>query len=270
MAHAATRIRMVSSGRKSMRIFVQRERGDRQIAVLPDMAALSQEAAGRLFEQAQKAVQSRGRFTVALSGGSTPESTYRLLAREPYRSQVPWHGVHLFWGDERCVAPDETGSNYRLARRAFIEQVPIPPENVHRIRGELAPQAAALAYRREMEEFFCGPVPRFDLVLLGLGHDGHIAALFPGSDALQAVGDMAVAVEAQYEGRPAQRVTLTLPAINAARQALFLVSGEDKAEIVAQVLGSGHGSLPADRVCPTAGELVWLLDEAAASRLAAG
>jgi 6-phosphogluconolactonase len=168
------------------------------------------------------------------------------------------------------VAPGEAGSNYRLARQAFIEQVPIAPEDVHRIRGELAPQAAALAYRREMEEFFCGPVPRFDLVLLGLGHDGHTASLFPGSDALQATSDMAVAVEARYEGRPAQRVTLTLPAINAARQALFLVSGEDKAEIVAQVLGSRRGSLPAERVCPTAGELVWLLDEAAASRLAPG
>ncbi len=253
-----------------MRNVVQREGADWQVVVLPDLATLSQEAAGRLCEQAREAVQSRGRFTVALSGGATPEGTYRLLAQEPYGSQIPWDGVHLFWGDERCVAPDEAGSNYHLARQALIEQVPIPPENVHRIRGELPPQAAALAYRREMEEFFCGPVPRFDLVLLGLGRDGHTASLFPGSDALQATSDMAVAVEADYEGRPARRVTLTLPAINASRQALFLVSGEDKAEIVAGVLGSRRGSLPAGRVSPTAGELVWLLDEAAASRLAPG
>jgi 6-phosphogluconolactonase len=253
-----------------MRIVVQREGVDRQVVVLPDLATLSKEAAGRIVEQAREAVASRGRFTLALSGGSTPEGTYRLLAQEPYRSQVPWDGVHLFWGDERCVAPDDAGSNYRLVRQALTEQVPIAPENVHRIRGELPPQAAARAYRREMEEFFCGPLPRFDLVLLGLGSDGHTASLFPGSDALQATSDMAVAVEAQYAGRPTRRVTLTLPAINAARQALFLVSGEDKAEIVAQVLGHRQGSLPAELVCPTAGELVWLLDEAAASRLAEG
>ena len=253
-----------------MRVVIQTEGADRQVVVLPDLVVLSQEAASRLCEQAREAVLSRGRFTVALSGGATPEGTYRLLAREPYRSQVPWDGVHLFWGDERCVAPDEAGSNYRLVNQILIEQVPIPPENVHRIRGELTPQAATLAYRREMEDFFCGPVPRFDLVLLGLGRDGHTASLFPGSDALQATGDMAITVEADYAGRPAQRVTLTLPAINASRQALFLVSGEDKAEIVAEVLGSRGGSLPAGRVRPTAGELVWLLDEAAAGRLAPG
>lgn len=253
-----------------MHIIAQREGVDRQVAVLPDLAALSEEAARRIIEQAQEAVASRGRFTVALSGGSTPEGAYRLLAQAPYGSQVPWDGVHLFWGDERCVPPDAAGSNYRLAYQTFIANVPIPPENVHRIRGELSPQAAALATRREMEDFFCGPLPRFDLVLLGLGSDGHTASLFPGSDALEATQNMAVAVEAQYEGRPAQRVTLTLPAINGARQVLFLVSGEGKAGIVAQVLGSGGGSLPAERVRPTAGELVWLLDEAAASSLTEG
>jgi 6-phosphogluconolactonase len=253
-----------------MRNIVQREGIDRYVAVLPDLATLSQEAAGRIAEQAREAVASRGRFTVALSGGSTPEGTYRLLAQEPYRSQVPWDGVHLFWSDERCVPPDDAGSNYGLAHQAFIEKVPLPPENVHRIRGELPPQAAAVATRRDMEDFFCGPVPRFDLVLLGLGNDGHTASLFPGSDALEPTHNMAVAVEAQYEGRPAQRVTLTLPAINAARQVLFLVSGEDKAEVVARVLYGGEGSLPAEKVRPTAGELVWLLDEAAASQLAEG
>jgi 6-phosphogluconolactonase len=253
--------------KRKMRIIAQAEGVDRQVAVLPDLAALSEEAARRIIKQARGAVASRGRFTVALSGGSTPEGAYRLLAQVQYGSQVPWDGVHLFWGDERCVPPDEAGSNYRLAYQAFIAEVPIPAENVHRIRGELSPPAAALAARREMEDFFCGPLPRFDLVLLGLGTDGHTASLFPGSDALEVVGDMAVAVEAQYEGRPAQRVTLTLPAINGARQVLFLVSGEDKSGIVAQVLGSGGGSLPAERVRPTAGELVWLLDEAAANSL---
>ncbi|MEJ2207506.1 MAG: 6-phosphogluconolactonase [Anaerolineae bacterium] len=251
-----------------MRVLVQREGIDRQVVVVPDAAALAQEAAGRFFEQARAAVESHGRFSVALSGGSTPEGTYRLLASEPYRDQIPWDRVHLFWGDERCVPPDDPGSNYRLADQVLISRVPIPAGNVHRMPGELAPEAAARAYRRELEEFFCGPVPRLDLVLLGLGSDGHTASLFPGADALEEVTDMVVAVEADYEGRPAQRVTLTLPAINAARQVLFLVSGESKAGIVAQVLGSRTGPLPAERVCPTAGDVTWLLDEAAVSELA--
>lgn len=259
-----------------MRIIVQREGVDRQVVVVSDAATLAQEAAGRIFEQARAAVESRGRFSVALSGGSTSEGTYRLLAREPYRGQIPWARVHLFWGDERNVPPGDAGSNYRMADQVLISQVPIPAGNVHRIPGELPPEAAARAYRRELEDFFCGPVPRLDLVLLGLGSDGHTASLFPGAEALEATTDMVLPVEADYEGRPAQRVTLTLPAINAARQALFLVSGESKAGIVAQVLGNMPGStpgsdtgpLPAERVCPTAGELVWLLDEDAASGLA--
>jgi len=250
-----------------MRVIVQREGVDRQVIVVPDAAALAQEAAGRILEQARAAVESRGRFSLALSGGSTPQDTYRLLAQEPYRDQVPWDKVHLFWGDERCVPPDDPGSNYHLADRLLISRVPIPAENVHRIPGELAPEAAARAYRRELEDFFCGPAPRLDLVLLGLGGDGHTASLFPGAESLEALSDTVLPAEAEYEGRPAQRVTLALPAINAARQILFLVSGEAKAGIVAQVLGSRSGSLPAERVCPTAGELVWLLDEPAASGL---
>ncbi len=253
-----------------MRLLEHIEGMDRQVVVLPDAAALAREAAGRILGQAQQAVLSRGRFSLVLSGGSTPGSLYRLLGDEPRRSQVPWDSVHLFWGDERCVPPDDESSNYWLAWQALISRVPIPPDNVHRIRGELAPKAAARAYRREMEDFFCGPLPRFDLVLLGLGSDGHTASLFPGSGALDAQAEVAVAVEAQYEGRPTQRVTLTLPAINTARQALFLVSGAAKAEIVARVLGSRGGALPAGQVRPAAGELIWLLDEDAASQMAEG
>jgi 6-phosphogluconolactonase len=253
-----------------MRIVVQGEEVDRQVVVLADAAALAHEAAGRILEQAELAVASRGRFSLVLSGGSTPAGAYGLLAEEPYRSQVPWDSVHLFWGDERCVPPEDERSNYWLARQAFISRVPIPPDSVHRIRGELAPKAAAQAYRRELEDFFCGPLPRFDLVLLGLGSDGHTASLFPGSDALDALADVAVAVEAEYEDRPVQRVSLTLPAINAARQALVLVSGAAKAKIVARVLGSRGGALPAEQVSLTAGQLIWLLDEDAASQLSGG
>ncbi len=236
-----------------------------QIVVKPDPNALALEAVERFTDLAAEAVGSRGRVSVALSGGSTPELFYRLLARAPYRGQIPWPHVHLFWGDERCVPPDQPGSNYRMAQEILIAAVPIPPDNVHRMRGELAPDAAAKAYVRELQDYFCGPRARFDLVLLGLGRDGHTASLFPGSAALDETERLAVAVTADYGDRPAQRVTLTPPAINAARHVWFLVTGADKAEIVQQVLEGAGEDLPARRIQPTAGRLTWLLDAGAAS-----
>jgi 6-phosphogluconolactonase len=237
--------------------------------VLQDPAAVAHEAAQRFVHLASEAVASRGRFSVALSGGSTPGSLFRLLAQEPFRNKIPWEEVHLFWGDERCVPPDDPSSNYRLAEETLIARVPIPPDNVHRVLGELEPEAAARAYTKELNQYFCGPHARFDLVLLGLGGDGHTASLFPESTALQETERAAVAVEAHYQDRPAQRVTLTLPTINAARQILFLVTGGAKAEIV-QVVFKGTGmSLPAQRIQPTAGRLAWLLDAEAGSLLGA-
>jgi 6-phosphogluconolactonase len=238
-----------------------------EIVVLPDSDTLAHEAAQRFAELAVEAVDSRGRFSVALSGGSTPRALYRLLAEEPYRGQIPWKGVHLFWGDERCVLPDDPGSSFRAADEAFISRVPLPSDNVHRVRAELAPEVAARAYANALDDFFCGPHARFDLVLLGLGEDGHTASLFPGSDALQETGRLVTAVEAHYQNRPAVRVTLTFPAINTARHVLFLVTGSDKARIVRAVLEGDQRSYPARQVRPTAGELTWLLDAAAASRL---
>lgn len=242
---------------------------DPEIVVVPDPVALAREAAQLLTNQAEEAVESRGRFSVALSGGSTPGVLYRLLAEAPYRDQIPWKQIHLFWGDERCVPPQDPGSNFRLAEDALIAQVPIPSENVHRVLGELDPERAARAYVKEMEDFFCGPRTRFDLVLLGLGDDGHTASLFPHSAALQETERLAMAVEARYGDRPAHRVTLTLRAINTARQIWFLVTGQAKAEIVRGVLEGRAKGLPAQRVQPTAGELTWLLDAAAASQLEA-
>jgi 6-phosphogluconolactonase len=239
-----------------------------EVIVLPDAAAVARAAARRFAELAQEAVTARGRFSAALSGGSTPGALYRLLAEEPHRTQIPWTAVHLFWGDERSVSPDGAGSNYRLAEEALIAHVPIPTDNVHRMHGEWAPEQAARAYDRRLQDFYCGPRPRFDLVLLGLGSDGHTASLFPGSDALHETEKLAVAVEAIYQDRPAQRMTLTLPAINTTRQALFLVTGSSKAGIVQAVLEGPAGRLPAQQVQPTAGQLTWLLDEAAASLLA--
>lgn len=240
---------------------------DAEVVVMLDQEALAHEAAQRFAHQALDAVESRGRFSVALSGGSTPGALYRLLAEEPYRGQIPWEQVYLFWGDERCVPPDGPGSNYHLADEALISRVPIPSENVQRVRGELEPQSAARAYAKALYDFFCGPRARFDLVLLGLGNDGHTASLFPGSAALQETERLAISVEAHYQDRPAHRVTLTLPAINTARQVTFLVNGSAKAGIVQAVLEGPAGRLPAQQIRPTAGALTWLLDAAAAAQL---
>ena len=241
---------------------------DAEIVVLPDPDVLAHEAARRFVALAREAAGSRGRFSVALSGGSTPGKLYRLLAEEPYRDQIPWEDVHLFWGDERCVPPGEAGTNFSLADEALISRVPVQPENVHLVRGDLAPERAARAYDLEVQEFFCGPHARFDLILLGLGEDGHTASLFPGSPVLAERERLVAAVTAEYQDRPAQRVTLTLPAINSARQVLFLVSGSAKAVIVQAALEGAGEELPAQQVQPVAGQLTWLLDAEAARFIA--
>lgn len=240
---------------------------DNEIVVVGNSEELAREAAQRFTDLALEAVEFRGRFSVALSGGSTPAALYRLLAENPYRHQIPWAGVHLFWGDERCVPPDDPGSNYRMANETLIAGVPIPPENVHQIRGELEPQMAARAYERELHDFFCGPRARFDLVLLGLGNDGHTASLFPDSPVLNETEHLTAAVQAHYQDRPTDRVTLTLPAINTARAVMFLVAGADKAGIARAVLEGPAQQSPAQRVRPSAGQLTWLLDIAAAADL---
>jgi 6-phosphogluconolactonase len=242
---------------------------DAEILILPDPEAVAHEASRRFVTLSREAAGSRGRFSVALSGGSTPGNLYRLLAREPYRAQVPWANVHLFWGDERCVPPDDPGSNYFLAQEALLSHVPVPPENIHRVHGELAPGKAARAYDQELQGFFCGPYARFDLVLLGLGEDGHTASLFPSSSALVETERLVAAATAVYQDRAAERVTLTLPAINSARQILFLVTGSAKASIIQTVLKGTGEHLPAQRIRPAAGQLVWLLD-ANAARLIGG
>jgi len=225
-----------------------------RLIILPNLKAISQAAAERIADLAQACDP----FTIALSGGGTPRGLYEMLAAPPYREQIPWQRMHVFWGDERCVPPDHPGSNYRMAREALLDHVHIPARNVHRIHGELGPEAAAQAYNAKLRAFFGAPWPTFDLVLLGLGNDGHTASLFPGSDALKETARPAVGVTAHYENRPAQRVTLTLPAINAARQVLFLAAG--KAGIVQAVLNEPDAGYPAQHVRPTTGELVWLVD----------
>lgn len=233
------------------------------LQILKDAKAVAEAAAVRFAECAEQAVAARGRFTVVLAGGSTPEPTYRRLAEEPLVSRVAWEAVEVFWGDERCVPPDHRASNYRMARGALLDDVPIPEGNVHRIRGELAPEAAAAAYRAVLDEAF-GEDARFDLILLGMGNDGHTASLFPGSSALEIEDETVVAVR-RAEQAISWRVTLTLPVLNAARAVAFLVSGVEKAPALARVRAGE--ALPAARVDPAAGEVWWLVDRAAGREL---
>jgi 6-phosphogluconolactonase len=216
-------------------------------------------------------VQRLGRCTIALAGGSTPRTLYRALAHGALRAQVPWSRIEFFWGDERHVPPDHPQSNYRMAHETLLSTVPVGPEQIHRIHAEEADAgAAASAYENEIratvpaEE---GP-PRFDLILLGLGPDGHTASLFPGSDALSERERLCVAN--WVAAMNAYRITMTLPLLNAARAVMFIVSGADKAAIVRQVVRRDHPGpeFPAELVHPD-GELLWMLDREAASALGA-
>ena len=240
-----------------------------ELRIFKEYDALSTAAAEIFVRASVDAIEARGRFLVALSGGNTPAGLYRTLASEPYRNRVDWQKTFVFWGDERCVPPDDEGSNYHQADETLLSHVPIPRENILRVKGELVPYEAAHAYAQTLKEFAQPGLdwPRFDLVLLGMGADGHTASLFPGSKV--DVNSSTLAVTADYEGRPAERVTLTPPVFNSARKVMFLVTGEDKAEIFSHVLSkkSMPERLPAQRIQPTDGELIWLVDEAAGRNL---
>ncbi len=239
------------------------------IQILKDLNEISTRAAELFVESASEAISQRGRFLVALSGGSTPNGLFRLLVAAPHRDQVNWSKTHIFWGDERCVPPDDPGSSYGQTKQVLLDKIPIPTENVHRVRSELEPDEAAMEYARLLKDFSLPPLdwPRFDLVFLGMGDDAHTASLFPGSPA--EVSTPTLTVTAQYQGRPAQRITLTPPVFNAARRIVFLVSGESKAEPLAKVLfGDYHPeNLPAQRIQPTDGEVIWLVDEVAGKKI---
>ncbi len=231
---------------------------------------LARAAAALFAERAAGAVSARGRFTAALSGGRTPEALYTLLAKAPFATTIPWDRVHLFWVDERCVPPDHRESNYRLARERLLDHVPVPPANVRRMRGEMDPVEAAALYEGLLRDFFGlrgEPCPAFDVVFLGLGEDGHTASLFPGSPAIR---ESSRRVAAQYvDAQKGWRITLTPPAINAAQVVAFLVSGKGKAAAVRDVLEGPFrpGTLPAQVVRPSRGELRWMLDRDAAQLL---
>lgn len=208
------------------------------------------------------------RFSVALAGGNTPRRVYELLATERFALRVEWPQVDLFFGDERCVPPDHPDSNYAMAYEALISKVPIPAKNVHRIIGEGNPDESARLYESQLRTFFAGASwPRFDLVFLGMGEDGHTASLFPGSDALNEKSKWVAATKQVGSGQ--DRITLTIPVLNHAARVMFLVTGAAKAERLAQVLRRPPASdpLPAQAIQPVNGSLEWLVDSAAAARL---
>lgn len=242
------------------------------IHVFPTYESLSVYAADLVVAKALAAVARTRRFVMALSGGGTPELLYRLLAGEPYAATMPWSLTHLVWGDERVVPPDDVGSNYGQVKRALLDHVGVPPENVHRIRGELSANDAALDYERQLAAMADEgrTWPRLDLALMGMGSDGHTASLFPGQTHPEERSRPALPVTADYEGRPAARVTLTPAVFNDAHLLLFLVTGASKAKTVARVLTATKAEadrLPAARLRPVDGQTVWLLDARAAAEL---
>jgi len=242
---------------------------NQNIQIFKDLPELSLAAAKLFVDSAAQAITARGRFLTALSGGGTPKPLYELLARLPYRNQIDWSKVHVFWGDERCVSRDDPGNNYYQAKQSLFDHVSLPADNIHRIVSELEPEDAAKDYARVLENFAETPYewPRFDLVLLGMGDDGHTASLFPGSQV--DVTSPTIAVTANYQDRPAKRVSLTPLVFNTARRVVFLAVGKSKAETLANILnGEYHPELlPAQRIRPTDGDLIWLVDEAAADKL---
>ncbi len=234
------------------------------LRVFNDARELSEAAAQLFVEEARSRIDESGRFAVALAGGSTPKMTYEILAREYGGPEdLDWSKVHAFFGDERSVPPDHEDSNYRMAREALLSHVPVG--SVHRMRGEMEPREAAALYEKELEEFFGGP-PVLDLVLLGIGEDGHTASLFPDTPALDARDRWAV--ENPVEKLNTTRLTLTVPAVDAARKVAFLVAGEGKAEALEEILegDANPHKYPAKLVRPEA-EVAWMVDRAAARLL---
>ena len=241
------------------------------VRVFANGQKLARAAADFIVETGIQAVESRGGFSVALSGGGTPEPVYRLLAGDDYRDRIDWKSTQVFWGDERCVPPDDLGSNYGQAKSVLLDYVAIPTAQIWRIKGELAPEEAAADYREQLAGLGSAerPWPVLDLALMGLGADGHTASLFPGAPNPDEERLAAIPVTANYAGRPAKRVSLTPPVFNSARNVLFLVSGANKAPAVAAVLDPDADSdqLPAARIMPEKGTLLYFVDELAASRL---
>lgn len=235
-----------------------------QIEVFPDADKLATQAARVFSELAENAITARGRFTVALSGGSSPKRMFQKLAT----MVLDWRHIHLFWVDERCVPPDHPDSNYGITAEALLNHIEIPNENIHRIHGEQPPEPAALIYEKELRHFFGEQLPVFDLILLGLGSDGHTASLFPGSPALQEKKRWAVEVKHGAPPPPlVDRVTLTIPVLKEAREVIFLVSGIEKSAILSKIFKSPSISevIPILELSDNRSNTRWFLDSSSAA-----
>lgn len=241
-------------------------------APVADAAALARAGADLFAALAAEAAQEYRSIAVALAGGSTPKAMYELLASPAYHERIAWPLIHFFWGDERYVPADHPDSNYRMAYDALLSKVPVPEANIHRMRTENPDQeAAARAAEADIRDHFklqSGDLPRFDLILLGLGDDGHTLSLFPGQPAIEVTDRLVVSSPPGRLPPPVDRLTLTLPVANAAARVVFLVAGAGKAATLRRVLRpEGDDLLPASRVHPTTGTLLWLTDQAAAAEV---
>jgi 6-phosphogluconolactonase len=242
--------------------------------VKPDSAALARRAAEQFVEIAEQAAATRGRARIAISGGSTPKAAFQLLAdpSEPFLKRMPWEKLDLYWVDERTVPPDDPDSNYRMTRGAMLDHVPLKPEQVHRMEGELEPEVAAARYESLLRNTFRlegAETPRFDLVALGMGDDGHTASLFPHTDAIHELGRLVTAN--QVPQKDTWRITLTWPVINQAGSVFFLIGGKNKAELVKEVFAGPRDPerLPSQLIWPSSGILTLILDKGAAALLPA-
>jgi 6-phosphogluconolactonase len=243
--------------------------------VVADAAALAAEAAERFTSAAEQAAAQRGRARIAVSGGSTPKAAFQLLAdpSKPWRNRMPWDKLDFWWVDERCVPPDHADSNYRMTREAMLDKVPLKPEQVHRMEGELEPQAAAARYESEIRNSFRlegAESPQFDLLELGMGPDGHTASLFPHTEALHEMGRLVTANHVETV-KDSWRITLTWPVINNAASVFFLIGGADKAQRLEEVFTGPRDPerLPSQLIWPSGGILTLVLDKAAAALLPA-
>jgi 6-phosphogluconolactonase len=237
------------------------------IRVAPDVAALARQAADTIQDVASTAISQAGRFSIALSGGSTPKTLFELLAAE-YKQKIDWSNSHIFWSDERCVPPDDADSNYKMARETLLDHISLPASNIYRIKGELDPAEGASQYEQTLHTYFHDQLPRFDIILLGMGDDGHTASLFPGTEALNerqrwVIPNHVATVKQTW------RITFTVPVINNAANVMFLIAGTGKAARLKQVIQGAYtlNELPSQLIKPTNGNLIWAVDHAAASLL---
>ncbi len=248
------------------------------VHIFESLEEIAKGAAQRIALIAEECIKTQGRFNFVLSGGKTPRRLYELLASEKFKDRIKWNKTHIFFGDERCVPPEDEESNYRMAQEALLSHVPIKPENVHRMPGELAPAKGALNYALTIEQAMEGEFPIFDCVLLGMGLDGHIASIFPQTEALEETDAWVTCTESPKE--PKDRITMTLPLINAANNIIFLLAGEDKAEVLTKVYRYQNSTLaerqnqvvsafdlPASFVIPSEGQVYWFVDRSAAREL---